>query len=327
MNIKAAAHLRTAACFVSFALTSSLALAAPPAQITIPGEGIFPESTTSAPDGSVYFGSIGLKKIFRAKPGAATAEEFVAAGTDNLQSIFGVFADAKTNTLYACSGTPAFGPPQAGAPPPQPAALHAFDLKTGKPKGNYPFPSAPSVCNDIAVGTDGTIYATDTVGNKVLRLKKGAKDLDVWVDTDKFPPRTGLDGVSVLGNRVIVNGVSISKLFSIPVGSDGNAGAVAQINLDKEVKGPDGMRSFGKNSLLLIDGANGGELSKVTLTGDSGKVENLKTGFSDGPVAVAVVGTTAYVLEGQLSGMRQRPGTAAAPPKPFKATAVEVGKP
>ncbi len=327
MNIKAVKHLRTAACLVSFAVTSSLALAAQPAQITIPGEGIFPESTTSGPDGSVYFGSIGLKKIFRAKPGADAAEEFVAAGTDNLQSTFGVFADGKTNTLYACSAVPAFGPPQPGAPPPQAASLHAFDLKTGKPKGSYPFPSVPSVCNDIAVGTDGTIYATDTVGNKVLRLKKGAKELEVWVDTDKFPPRTGLDGVSVLGNRVIVNGVSISKLFSIPVGSDGSAGAVAEITLDKEVKGPDGMRSFGKNSLLLIDGANGGELSKVTLTDNTGKVENLKTGFSDGPVAVAVVGTTAYVLEGQLSGMRRPPGAAAAPPKPFKATAVEVGKP
>jgi hypothetical protein len=326
MNIKAIKHLRSAACLVSLAVTSGLAFAASPAQITIPGQGIFPESTTSGPDGSVYFGSIGLKKIFRAKPGADTAEEFVAAGTDHLESVFGVFADAKTNTLYACSGVPAFGPPQPGTTP-QPAALHTFDLKTGKPKGSYPFPTAPSVCNDIAVATDGTIYTTDTVGNKVLRLKKGAKELEVWVDTDKFPPRTGLDGVSVLGNRVIVNGVSISKLFSIPVGSDGSAGAVAEITLDKEVKGPDGMRGFGKNSVLLIDGANGGELSKVTLTGNAGKVENLKTGFSDGPVAVTVVGTTAYVLEGQLSGMRQRPGAEAPPPKPFKATAVEVGKP
>ncbi len=89
------------------------------------------------------------------------------------------------------------------------------------------------------------------------------------------------------------------------------------------------MRSFGKNSLLLVDAANGGELSKVTLTDNTGKIDTIKTGYPDGPVAVAVVGTTAYVLEGQLSGMRRAPagGAEAPPPKPFKATAVEVGKP
>ena len=336
MNIKAAGHLRTAACLVSFAVTASSAHAASlPAEVAIPGEGVFPESMTAAADGSLYFGSIGLKKIFRAKPGAATAADFVAAGTDNLNSVFGVFADSKGNTLYACSGSPAFGPAQPGATP-QPATLRAFDLKSGAPKGTYPYPTAPSLCNDIAVGPDGTVYSTDTLGNKILRLKKGAKDLEIWVDTAGFPARAGLDGIAVLGDHVIVNAISLSKLFSIPIGKDGKAGDAAQITLDKEIKGPDGMRSFGKNSVLLVDSANGGELSKITITGTSGKVENLKQGFPDGPVGLGVVGTTAYVVEGQLSSMmRRRPpagDAAAAPPpppapKPFKATAVEVGKP
>jgi hypothetical protein len=41
-------------------------------------------------------------------------------------------------------------------------------------------------------------------------------------------------------------------------------------------------------------------------------------------VAVTVVGTTAYVLEGQLSALRGSPDT---PTKPFHATSVNVGKP
>jgi hypothetical protein len=53
----------------------------------------------------------------------------------------------------------------------------------------------------------------------------------------------------------------------------------------------------------------------------------VKEGFPDGPVAVTVVGQTAYVLEGQLAGMRGPPGGTPPPAKPFKATAVEVGKP
>jgi sugar lactone lactonase YvrE len=328
MNIPTGPRGLLIPCLLSAAVVLSVAhAAAPPQEIVIPGEKIFPESTTSGPDGSLYFGSIGQKMIFRAKPGAATAEPFVQSGADGLDSVFGVFADAKTNTLYACSGTPAFGPPQPGAPPPKPAALRTFDLKTGAPRGTYPFPSAPSLCNDIALGPDGSAYATDTLGNQVLRLKKGAKELDVWVAKAGFPPNAALDGISVLGQRVIVNALGASKLFSISIEKDGSAGTPAEITLDKTIMRPDGMRSFGKNSLLLIDGANGGELSKVTLTGNTGKLEVIKQGYPDGPVAVAVVGTTAYVLEGQLSGMMRRPGAEVPPPKPFHATAVEVGKP
>ena len=52
-------------------------------------------------------------------------------------------------------------------------------------------------------------------------------------------------------------------------------------------------------------------------------------GYPDGPVAVTVVGTTAYVLEGQLAAFMRGPNAPATPPptKPFKATAVQVGKP
>jgi hypothetical protein len=55
----------------------------------------------------------------------------------------------------------------------------------------------------------------------------------------------------------------------------------------------------------------------------------VKEGYPDGPVAVTVVGTTAYVLEGQLAAFMRGPNAPAAPPppKPFKATAVQVGKP
>src|SRR5579862_4567032 len=79
----------------------TVALAAPADAITIPGEKIFPESITATSDGSVIIGSIGQKTIYRAKPGAATAEVWVAAGTDGLNNVLGVFADNKTNTLYA----------------------------------------------------------------------------------------------------------------------------------------------------------------------------------------------------------------------------------
>ena len=306
------------------ATAASLAHAAAPPTITVNGEKVFPESMTSAADGSVYFGSIGNKMIYRAAPGSDKAEPFVQPGTDGVQSTFGVFADSKTGLLWACSNL--LGPP--GGPP---ATLYAFDLKTGAPKGHYPFVTAGGLCNDIATSADGTTYASDTQNMQVEVLKKGAAALEVWAGGDGgLGPKGGaVDGLSVLGKRVIVNELAASKLFSVDIGKDGAAGTPIEIKLDRPISRPDGMRTFGKSAVLIVEGGDGGKLEKITFDGNNGKVDLIKQGYPDGPVAVTVVGTTAYVCEGQLSAMMRRPGSSApAPePKPFKATAVEVGKP
>jgi hypothetical protein len=54
-------------------------------------------------------------------------------------------------------------------------------------------------------------------------------------------------------------------------------------------------------------------------------VTNIKEGCPDGPVSVAVLGTTGYVLGGQL-GQLFNPNADQAP-KPFRAIAVDVGTP
>jgi sugar lactone lactonase YvrE len=310
----------------------SQVLAAGPAEIVIPGERLATESLTSSKDGTVYVGSVGTGQIFRAKSGAATAAPFIAPKTNGIGSVFGVFADDKSNTLWACSGTPSFGPPPAaGTPPPPPSALYAFDLKSGAPKGKWTLPTAGAFCNDIAVGSDGTAYATDTQNMQVARLKKGAKSLEVWAGADgAFGPTGGvLDGIAVLGDTLLVNALRTNKIFTVAIGKDGKAGKVNEVKLDSAIEGPDGMRSFGKNALLVAEGGGGGKVSKIVLNGakTEGKHTVLKSGFPDGPVAVTVVGESVYVLEGQLSSLFAPAGSPPPPVKPYKATAVPVGKP
>jgi hypothetical protein len=312
--------------FLTLALGAAAHAWSSPAEIAIPGERVFPESLTSTADGTVIVGSLGARTIFRAQPGATNAQAWIQPDTDGMKMIFGVLADTKSSTLYACSGN--FGPPPPGEAP-TPSALYTFDLETGAPKGHYPLPTAGGSCNDIAVGADGTAYATDTTNMQIVRLKKGAKELEVWAGAGgEFGPKGGvLDGIAVLGDRVIVNVLLTSKLFSAPIGKDGKVGTVTEIKLDNPVTRPDGMRSFGKSSLLVAEaGSGGGRLSRVDLTGDNGKVTTVKDGFPGGPVAVTVVGTTAYVLEGQLAAMMGR-GDPNAKPAPFHATTVPVGKP
>lgn len=312
---------------VSLLLAATAAVAAkapppPPDAIRIPGDAVFPESLTSTPDGTVFIGGAGSRMIYRAGPGEADAKPWALAWSDNA-GFLGVFADAKSHTLWACTRPGTVG----GSKTPAPASLRAFDLASGAQRASYAFPNEGAVCNDIAIGSDGTLYATDTTNMLVVRLKKGAKSLEVWAGADgSFGGKGGgLDGIAVLGNRVVVNTLTTSKLFSAPIGAGGKAGKVTEIKLDKAVERPDGMRAFGSKALLVAEGGNGGHLSKVVLKGNQGTRQVVKEGWPDGAVAVTVVGETAYLLEGQLALMRS--ADPKAKPHPFKATAVPVGKP
>jgi sugar lactone lactonase YvrE len=233
---------------------------------------------------------------------------WIKPGTNGLQRVLGVLADQRAGTLWVCSSKL---PPQ-GAP----TALKSFDLKTGAGKGSFDFPGDNALCNDIAIGPDGTAYATDTIANRIMRLKKGASALDVWIKDDKL---AGIDGIAFGDNDTIyVNTVTTGHLFRIPVGKDGAAGAIAEIKPSQALSRPDGMRPLGKNEFLLIEGA--GRLDHVTIAGDNAKIDVLKDGFN-GPTAVTRVGSTAWVIEGKLNYMNdaklkdQDPG-------PFKAYAV-----
>jgi glucose/arabinose dehydrogenase/mono/diheme cytochrome c family protein len=294
---------------------------ADPADIVIPGEKIYPESLTSTSDGRVIIGSIGARTIYSVKPGSSTASPWIQPDDQPALGILGVFADNKANTLWACFSSA--GPPNA---PKAQSELKAFNLQTGALKGKYPLPGDDAFCNDIAVGSDGTAYVSDTNNMQIDRLPPGGGQLDVWAGNGGFGAKGGvLDGISVLGNRVIVNTLNTSKLFEVPINADSSAGTITEIRLDKPIDRPDGMRAFGKNSVLIVEGGPTAKLSRITIDGDSGQVTNLKEGCPDGPVSVAVVGTTGYVLGGQL-GQLFNPN-ADQSPKPFHAIAVDVGNP
>jgi streptogramin lyase len=67
--------------------------------------------------------------------------------------------------------------------------LKAFDLQTGALKKKYPLPTAGAFCNDIAVGTDGTAYISDTNNTEVDRLARGSNQLEVWAGKGGFGPK------------------------------------------------------------------------------------------------------------------------------------------
>jgi hypothetical protein len=74
-----------------------------PAEITLPGTRIFPESITSTTDGTLIIGSWGHGNILRIPRGKTMAEEWIKVGTGGLNNVLGVLTDEKDKTLWVCS--------------------------------------------------------------------------------------------------------------------------------------------------------------------------------------------------------------------------------
>ena len=288
--------------------------------VTIPGERIYPESITSTADGRLIIGSIGTRSIYSVAPGSVLAQPWIAPDSDPSLGVYGVLADERSGTLWACFAAV----PGAKAADQSRSALQAFDLHTGKFEARYELPTAGAWCNDIALAPDGVIYVTDSNNMEIDRLQGRDQQLHLWAGDGDLGPKGGvLDGIAVVGNRVVVNTLLTGKLWSVAIDADGDAGHITDVNVDRPLEHPDGMRAFGENQLLLVEGGGGGRLDRVNFVDEAATVTTIKQGFPDGPVSVAVVGSMGYVLEGQLSALfgRSDPNT---PVKPFRATAVEL---
>ena len=87
------------------------------------------------------------------------------------------------------------------------------------------------------------------------------------------------------------------------------------------MKLPDGLRPLSDGTFLMAEG--GGTLDRVSVADDIALIETIRDGLAE-PTAVAKVGETAWVAEGQLSHLFD-PGTNGPPRLPFRITGVPVG--
>jgi sugar lactone lactonase YvrE len=308
------AAMRMALSALGCVLAGAAAAAQAP-NIVIEDTYVFPESMSAARDGSIYIGSIkGI--IFRAGLHQSKAQPWIRPTPENgLLAVFGVLADDRSGTLWVCSAPNSLRfPPATGT-----SSLIAFDLKTGAPKGAYPFPAPGGICNDITVARDGSAYASDTPGGRILRLKRGAKSLEVFADD---PRLKGIDGLVFGGDGVLyVNIVTKGQLMRVERKADGSVGAITELTLSEKVGGPDGFRLVGGHRFLLAEGT-AGRIDEVTIDGDRATIRMLKDGLVS-PPAVTLVGKTAYALEGRI-GYLIDPKLKGQDPGEFKVYAVPL---
>jgi len=295
--------------------------------VVVPGATDFPESMTATSDGTLYFSSFGNGRIWRAKPGETTASEFIKSGSNGLASALGVLADEKSNTLFVCSNDfSAAGIKIPGGTPG--ASLKTFDLKTGEAKGSVSTPAAASsLCNDIVVGGDGTAYVADSFAGRILRLKPGAKEFEVWATDERWnvPGKPQLDGIAIVGDAIYSNIFEGDGLYRVPMNADGSAGKATKLETSRPLYHSDGMKAFGPNQLIQVEGETKGNLDLITIDGDKAKIETIKSGF-DGPVGLSQVGDQIYVLDVPLRYLLGPEAKEHKPPPPFKATPVPAPK-
>jgi sugar lactone lactonase YvrE len=291
--------------------------------VVVPGTTDFPESMHASADGTLYFSSFGNGRIWRAKPGETQASEFIKSGSNGLASALGVLADDKSNTLYVCSDD--FSAAGIKIPGATATSLKLFDLKTGEPKGSIPTPGQATLCNDIAVGNDGTAYITDSFAGHILRLKPGAKVFEVWAHDPRWDvaDKPELDGLAILPDGAIyANIFEGDGLYRIPINADGSAGTITKLQTSRPLYHSDGLRAFG-NKLIMVEGETKGNLDLIAIDGDDAKIDTIKAGF-DGPVSLVQAGDTIYVLDVPLRYLLGQEAKDKKAPPPFTAFAIKA---
>jgi sugar lactone lactonase YvrE len=269
-------------------LVSTHAFAA--SDVTIDDKDVYPESITALADGTVIAGSYDKPIIYRAGPGKHVAEPWIHLSGQGSVSTLGVLADPVSHTLWACQSEK----DPSATPPSQHTLLRSFDLKSGKDKQSYPLPGEKNLCNDIAIATDGTVYASDTINGQVLRLKPHGS-LEVWL---KDPTLMGVDGITFVNGVLFVSSVIQSTVLRIPVGADGSAETPVHITLSQPLSRPDGLRAQAGRLFVAENGA--GRVSELKLDGDAASVVLIKDGYIT-PTAVQPVGKVLWVGDAKFA--------------------------
>jgi sugar lactone lactonase YvrE len=265
-------------------LASSAHAASP---VTVADTRVFPESISVTSDGTLLIAGSEKGIIYKATPGAATAQAWISREQAGFEGfLLGIYADEPHGVFYVCSDV---------AGPPRKAAFTAFDLKTGVKKATYAFPDG-GLCNDFITAADGTVYATDTVLGRIIRLRPGATEPDVWASD---PAMVGIDGIAFAGGKLYFNNVRKNLLQRIEINADGSAGAITTLQLSAEISGPDGMR-VGPGNVLLITENKTGKLTEAKLDGDKATLSIVKDGFGQ-LTAIGVVGDMAWVAESKFA--------------------------
>lgn len=278
-----------------------------PSVLALPGNAFYPENVHADDDGTLYVGSLATGEVVAFVDGDATPHTLIAAGQHGITGVTGVHV--RGSDLWLCAVDTTFQ---------RPTELRKFTLAgtTATPAGTHEL-LASQFCNDMDIGSDGTVYIADSFAGSIQQFVPGVGFSELVQDA-RFVPDSqgafGLDGIVRIGNRLIVNKLDTGELFSVSI----TTGSVEPITLAQPLSGPDGMRALDDDTLVVVEG-NANRLSRIDLAGSTATVTTIVDTL-DMPTGVTLARGHAWVTEGQLG----RLFTGMTPNLPFSVRRVDI---
>ncbi len=150
--------------------------------------------------------------------------------------------------------------------------------------------------NDVAIGSDGTVYVSDTIGSVIYAVKDGKSSIFAQGDDIEYP-----NGLLVEGDRLVVGGWGKPEPdFSTKV-----PGRLFTLDLKTKKKTPitaeptaniDGLESDGQGGYIVSD-FMAGKIMRIGTDGTVTLLKQLKQGTAD----IAYVPATKQVIVPHLS--------------------------
>lgn len=216
--------------------------------------GFIPEGIAADPgSGRTFVGDMANKKIWVLGVSGAPSKFF--ASTGNLRPL-GMKVDLKRRLLWVASSTSFW---KDAAPE---SALLAFDLRSAKSRGTFRAADLKSI-NDVAIAPNGDIYATDSLGGAVFRLRSGGTQLERVTEAGKLGYPNGI-AVSGDGRSVYVaQGIALRRLDAATgeLNTVPHPASLALLSIDGLL--------WHEGSLLAIqNGGSTGRVLRLRLSGD-----------------------------------------------------------
>lgn len=261
-----------------------------PGQILMDGQRLHPESITSDAAHNIYVGT-NPGFVFRAMAGSPIARAWIGPNAENgLKTVFGVLVDEPRGLLWVCSNDMA---PDGGGP-----AIKTFSLTDAHFVASYPFAvEDAAMCNDMTVAPNGDVYASETLGGRIMLLRDGGTAFETWATDPEF---ASLDGISFgPGGRLFANAIQRNTLLEVHRNADGSFARAEVLETTQPLSGPDGLRPLDDTRMLQSEG-NAGTITVLTFTeGQPVEVQVIAEGI-DYASSVTVANGRAYYPEGKL---------------------------
>lgn len=264
------------------------------ALVTTPPEPLLIESVARGAAGDLILSSIHKGRLMRASADGALS----SFGPEGHQAMFGLAADPARGVLWVASSPSPFDEQTD-----RPAELIQIDAVTGAVRASHAAEGLEHAYGDVAVGPDGTVFAADSKGQRILALRPGAANPEPLVILSGRASPQGM-AVSADGRWLVFadyrsglhridlsTGYAVRDFTATPSSPlPGPEGA--------ELRGIDGLARHGNQIIAIQNGTRTHRVLRLTLTADWSAItaqepmieglEEPTTGFVDGDSLIFV---------------------------------------